>query len=345
VKLLKLGEAKYLILCSTHHIIADGWSMNVMINEVLTRYHAFENKEEDPIPPLNIHFKDYVAWHNQLLHGSQLDKYKAFWQQYFEGTLYELELPLDKKRPKQPSFNGGVIDFVLSESMTDKINILCKDNKATLFTALLTMVKLLLYRYSGQDDIIVGIPIACRDRSELEDQIGFYINTTAFRTKFNSDDTMRQLLLKTGENMQKVQKYAQYPFDILLEDIEKRGSLEGKTLFNVMIQIQDTHQSLVQIDDVSQIRETIIDNNTEISKFDLTFNFTLLDNGLTIPIGIEYNTDLFFKETIEKLRDDFLFMIDKVTTDINLSIGSQDILPLNEKADLLDDFLKPLEDF
>jgi amino acid adenylation domain-containing protein len=345
VKLIKLAEEKYLILCSTHHIIADGWSMNVLLNEVLTMYQAFTQQQPNPFPPLQIQFKDYAEWHNKRLQGKGLAKLSTFWERYLEGPLPVLELPFDKKRPDNPAFNGSIIEFVLEKQLINKIDSLTKQHKTTLFTALLTMTELLLYRYSGQDDIIVGIPIACRDRKELENQIGFYINTTAFRTKFTSNDTVETLLKRTGKNMMEVQEHSLYPFSLLMEDIERKGSLSGNNLFNVMIQIQDTHQGLVQSTDVGQIRETIMRTNNNISKFDLTFNFTLLDNGNYIPVAIEYNTDLFFKETIEKMRDDLLFLLDKVTTDTSLSINEQNILPLYEKADLLDDFLKPLDDF
>lgn len=345
VKLLKLAEEKFLILISTHHIIADGWSMNVLLNEVLTLYKAYQQKQPNPLSPLQIHFKDYVAWHNKRLQGEGLTKLSSFWAQYLEGALSLIELPFDKKRPEKPAFNGATIDFNLEENLTTKIDSLIKENKTTLFTALLTMVKLLLYRYSGQNDLIVGIPIASRDRKELENQIGFYINTTALRTKFTAEDSVKTLLQKTGKNMLEVQQHSLYPFNLLMEDLENNGNLSGNNLFNVMIQIQDTHQGLVQEAAVGQIRETIMGTNNTVSKFDLTFNFTLLDDGRTIPVWIEYNTDLFFKDTITKMKDDLLFLIDKITTDTQVSINEQSLLPLYEKADLLDDFLKPLDEF
>ena len=346
VKLLKLEESKHLIICSTHHITADGWSMNVMINEVLARYQALEKGLQDPFRPLEVHFKDYAAWQNQLIQGKHQKKYKSFWQQYFEGPLPSLELPLDKKRPEHPSFNGGVVEFDLDQSLMKRIKHQVKSGGETLFSSLLAMVKLLLYRCSGQDDIIVGIPVACRDRRELEDQIGFYINTTAIRSRFVQGETVAQYLKRTAKNMLEIHEHAIYPFDLLVEDLEKNGSLRNRNgLFNVMVQIQDTHQSIVESAQAAELRETIVGTNNDISKFDLTFNFTLLDDKQAILVSIEYNTDLFYESSIEKMKGDFLYLVEKAMNDTTITIDSQDILPLDEKKDLLNDFLKPLDEF
>lgn len=345
VNLLKIQENEFLIYCSTHHIVADGWSMNVLLNEVLTLYNAFKKNQSNPLEPLTVQFKDYVAWQNQRLQEGNLTRLKDYWERYFEGSLSLLELPYDKKRPKTPAFHGDVVDFELNNSLTASIKKLTQDHHTTLFSGLLTMVKLLLYRYSGQNDIVVGVPMAGRDRKVLENQIGFYINTTALRTRFTQNESIASLLENTGSNLAEVQQHSLYPFNLLIENLEKKGNLDNGMLFNVMIQIQDTHLGMVQGSTVEQMRNTIADTNTTISKFDLTFNFTLVDDANAILAGIEYNTDLFFRKTIEKMRDDLIFLIEQAVEDTSRSINEQELLPLKEKAVLLDDFLKPLDEF
>ncbi|MBL6449171.1 amino acid adenylation domain-containing protein [Fulvivirga sp. 29W222] len=342
VKLLKISHTKYIILCSTHHIVSDGWSMNVLLNEVFLRYSAIKDNKALTLEPLRIHYKDYAAWLNAQLTGEKLEKYRTFWKEYFEGTISPLELPVDKKRPEHPTFKGDVISFKVDEKLTQKILALGNKNDATLFTTLMSLVNVLLYRYSGQGDIVIGIPMAGRDQKELEDQIGFYINLVAFRSVFNQDQAVDDFLAETQKNIIDVQQHALYPFAMLTDDLEKSNKLKGTGLFNVMVQMQDTHQTLKNNEYTDYIRENVMETNIDISKYDLTFNFT--QSKSEIIIDVEYNTDLFFTSTIEKLRDDFIFILEKACEDSAIKISSQELLPLGENTDVLNEFLKPLDE-
>ncbi|MGB5930588.1 MAG: amino acid adenylation domain-containing protein [Cyclobacteriaceae bacterium] len=344
VMLFKMAEEDYRLYCSTHHIISDGWSMNVMLAEIWDRYTLMVNGKDVNLQPLPVQFRDYAAWHNNLLTGDRLKAYQTFWHTYFEGPLPWLSLPYDRPRLATPAFKGKVVYFTIDEVMAGKIRQKGKELNITLFNTLLGLVNLLLHRYSGQDDIITGIPIACRHTKELEKQIGFYINITVLRTRISPELSVAGLLKETHKNMLSIHEQALYPYNLLIQDLEKKGQLQSKGLFNVMVQIQDTHLSLDNAQQTSAIRDQAQRANKTVSKFDLTFNFILKSNSASIETSIEYNTDLFDDSTIDKLRDDFLFLVDKATDDITLGISDQKLMPQNESADYLDDFLKPLDE-
>ncbi len=345
VKLLKTDEATFVIMCSTHHIVSDGWSMNILLNEVLKLYYAFSNNFSNSLDPLKIHYKDFAAWQNAQLQGKRLDEYRAFWGQYFVSPLPLLQLPYDKKRPELQSFRGEIISFELGAALADEIRKISSQKDATLFMTLIALVKLLLYRYSGQKDLIIGIPLAGREHRELENQIGFYVNTMGLRSIMDAEEPFETFLERTKANLLKTYPQSMYPFDRLVEDLGLENSPGRSNLFDVMVQLQDTHLAMVQDENATFIREGTIDTNVSTSKFDLTFNFSILDSSRGIEGYIEYNTDLFYPSTIDKMKDDFLYLIEQVVLHPHLPISDQRLLPLDAQADELDDFNKPMNEF
>lgn len=341
VTVMKLAVKEYIILCSTHHIVSDGWSLNVLLNEVLAAYTAFRNGETPALPPLKIQYKDFAAWQNAQFQGGKQERYKSFWKSYFSSPLPLLELPYDKQRNATPDLKGEVISFELEGALTDKIKTFCEIENATLFMVLTAFVKVLLYRYSGQKEMIIGIPLSGRTDEALEGQIGFYISTVALRSVLNTVGTFGQFVSEIKDNFLKVMPYTVYPFDKIVEDLGLEHIPGRSSLFDVMVQIQDTHQVISAAAEAGFIREAAVSTNTGSSKFDLTFNFTVLASRNDLRVDIEYNTGLFFRSTIERMKTDFVYMVSSLMLHPDWSIANPGLLPQGEQQTELEGFINP----
>jgi acyl carrier protein len=342
ISLFKLSDSRYCILCSTHHIISDGWSMNILLNDVLKIYRARVEGAPNPLSPLTIQYKDIAHWQNRQLTADKINELRNFWLQYFSGNLPVLVLPLDKRRPSTPSFNGNTIDFTIPADLARLLQKTAKDASTTIFSALVALVNTLLYRYSGQKDIVIGIPFGGRDRKEFENQIGFYINTLALRSELNAQTKFADFLDATKANMLAIFKHASYPFDLLVEDLKIKPQPGRSPLFDVMVQVQDTHEVILQEQNASVFRESAISTKLNSSKFDLTFNFTLLENSEQMEGSIEYNTDLFGLATIETMRDNFLHMASMALTDPSLVLSRANLLAKDIRTETLNSFVQSL---
>nr|HPH99105.1 condensation domain-containing protein [Chitinophagaceae bacterium] len=192
--LYQLENNKWIFVYVMHHIIGDGWSMNILIQELLTLYHAYTNKQPNTLTPLRIQYKDYAAWQQQQLSNAETQIHKNYWLHQFTETLPILALPTDKPRPSVKTYNGGVVHKTLPAPLIKNIKALSHEQGGTLFMGLLSGVYALLYKYTHQQDIIIGSPIAGRAHADLENQIGFYVNSLALRTQFKAIENYKQLL-------------------------------------------------------------------------------------------------------------------------------------------------------
>src|SRR5690606_4676853 len=179
--LYQLAENRWVFTYVMHHICSDGWSMGIFIRELLLLYNAYVKKQAPALPPLPVQYKDYACWQQQQLSGEKLQMHSSYWHTQLEGPLPVLELPLDRSRPPVKTYNGGTIYKHIPSQLSEKLKTRCREQDATLFMGLLAAVSALLHRYSGQEDIIIGSPIAGRQHADLENQIGFYLNTLALR--------------------------------------------------------------------------------------------------------------------------------------------------------------------
>jgi hypothetical protein len=217
--LYQLGAGRWLFSYVMHHIISDGWSMEVLIKEILQLYHAYTQGLPNPLPPLRIHYKDYAAWQQEQLGSVASIAHKAWWLEQLDGELPVLELPADKPRPAVKTYNGARLVRPIASSTTAAFKALCQSSDSTLFIGLLSVVKALLYRYTGQEDIIIGSPVAGREHSDLEDQIGCYVNTLPLRTRFSGTDSYLQLLFHVRQTTLHAYRHQSYPFDALVEEL------------------------------------------------------------------------------------------------------------------------------
>ncbi|HEY0610456.1 MAG TPA: condensation domain-containing protein, partial [Chitinophaga sp.] len=334
--LYQTGANKWLFSYVMHHIISDGWSMEVLIKELLQLYHAYVQGQPNPLPPLRIHYKDYAAWQQEQLLSDNSQQHKQYWLQQFSGEIPVLELPADKPRPVVKTYHGASIHKQLNTATVTGLKTLCQSSDSTLFMGLLAAVKALLHRYTGQEDIIIGSPVAGREHSDLEDQIGFYVNTLALRTQFSGTDTYQQLLSRVKQGTLDAYEHQSYPFDALVEELNLQRDLSRSALFDVMLVLQ--HQSSTSLVEggLTGLQVKAYESLHQGSKFDLQFTF--VESGDQLQLHINYNTDIFHTTTIEQLSHHLEQLLSAMIAAPGQSIGTLSYLSASEQTLLLETF-------
>ncbi|TRX32539.1 amino acid adenylation domain-containing protein [Flavobacterium sp. ZT3R18] len=335
--LIKLKESEYVFFLSMHHIIGDGWSVELLTSEIVKTYNGLVQGKEIDLPALNIQYKDYAVWMSEELQQKKQQKSEQYWLNQFSEELPVLNLPSFKVRPLVKTYNGERIVHEFSKSFLDKLKAFSKSNDVTLFMTLLSGINALLYRYSGQDDIVVGTPIAGRDHPDLENQLGLYLNTLALRTKFKENSSFLDLITKQKENLLQAYEHQAYPFDVLLSKLNLKRDSSRSAVFDVMVVLQN-HAQLHNINE----REEFI--NLKVSQYGLKSNtsqfdmcFTFVENE-DLYLGIEYNTDIYDSFLIERMFLHFENLMSELIDNPTANIQDVDYITLTEKKQLLSDF-------
>jgi hypothetical protein len=299
VYLLQTADDTYLLLFTLHHIIADGWSVQILLNELLTFYNCFVNDEPLPFAPLFIQYRDYAIWQLKQLESEHGKKLHQYWTNQFAGELPVLELPADAPRPPETNRQGAFINALMGKDILDGLQEISRNARASLFITLVAAMKTLLCRYTGQTDITLGTPIAGRNNSDLEGQIGFYVNTLALRTRFNKQESFSSLLEKVRKHTLDAYDHQLYPFDLLVDNLSLYRDVSRSPLFDTIIQLQEGNFVQETSTELDQITVSGYDNEYVISKFDLDLNFTVSDKDLFLCIT--YNKDFYSRERIERM--------------------------------------------
>ncbi len=322
------GDESILFL-NKHHIITDGWSYSILINEISILYETFSKNKPSPLKKLPIQYADYSIWQSEQVNGELLKKQSEYWKNKLKG-LTLLELPIDKIRPKVQTFNGNSIPIILDKSISDKLNLFSNKNNVTLFMTFLTMIKILLHKYSGQDDICVGTPIANRNSSELESLIGLFVNTLALRSKIETGKTFIEFLNEIKTTTLDAYRNQDMPFEKIVDVLEPERNMAYSPIFQTFIAFQNFPESELTM---SGIHIEPFSFKSTISKFDLRFEFFETKNGIE---GIfEYNTDLFLQSTIERMINHFYILVNSLLENPQLQIKEIEILTPEEKHQLL----------
>jgi tyrocidine synthetase-3 len=336
LELLVLNAAEHLLLFNMHHIISDGWSINVLLEELGALYSACLSGAETPeniLLPLRIQYKDYAAWQNsQLEEGSTLEDVRGYWQQQLSG-ISPLELPTDFARPQLKTYQGAQLSGLLPAAATEKLEAFSTARGASLFMTLTSLINVLLHRYTGQEDIVIGSPTAGRRHADLHGQIGFYINTLALRTRLRGDMPFDELLAQQKQTILEAFEHEHYPFDRLVEELDLPRDMSRSVVFDVMVVLQNNETTALQLEGLKIIPEP---SPTEYAKYDLTFNFAQTPAGLAIDI--EYNTDLYREDSIARLMSQFTELADSVLSSPSAVVGRLNILPASERSLLLHTF-------
>src|ERR1041385_8710361 len=310
VQLLRLAEEDHVVLFTMHHIISDGWSFGVLVKEVAALYEAYAKGEASPLPELQIQYADYAAWQKEWLQGDVLEDQLSYWRRQLGGELSVLELPADRPRPAVQSYRGSWKSMSISEELTRQLKALSQREGCTLFMTLLAAFQLLLCRYSGQEDIVVGTPIANRTRAEIEPLIGFFINTLALRTDLSGNPIFSQLLKRVRELTLGGFAHQEIPFEKLVEELQPDRDVSRSPIFQVMFVLQNAPSAALQLRGL-KLSPLGAENNT--SKFDLSVSAT--ERSGSLHLVCEYSTDLFEPQSIARLLRHYERVLEEVTTD------------------------------
>jgi amino acid adenylation domain-containing protein len=325
LKLVRYGRQEHRLLLTLHHIISDGWSVSLLTRELATLYEAYREGGESPLEDLPIQYADYAIWQRQAQREKVLEKQLAYWRQQLADAPTVLELPADKPRPEVQTQSGASVLFALSEEVRAGLKTLNREESVTLFMTLLAAFNVLLSRYSGQRDIIVGTPVANRNRAEVEDLIGFFSNTLALRTKLDAEMSFRQLLKQVREVCLGAYAHQDVPFERLVEELTAGRDLSRSPLFQVMFSLESTAGRGSELPGL-KITPTVLDNET--SKFDLSLG--LFETERELVGAFEYSADLFEAETVERMAGHLRTLLEAVVANPDLRLSELPLLTRDE---------------
>ncbi|QRN95172.1 non-ribosomal peptide synthase/polyketide synthase [Archangium violaceum] len=296
-RLLRLGEREHVLLLVLHHIVSDGWSLGVLVREVGRLYGALTEGREPVLPALPVQYADYAVWQREWLRGPVLESQLEYWRQRLAGAPPVLELPTDRPRPPEQSFRGASLPVRLSRELSERVRALAQAEGSTPFMVLLAALQVVLYRYSGQEDLCVGSPVSGRNRTELEGLVGLFINTLVLRTRVAPGLRLRELLARVREATLEAYAHQDVPFERLVDELKLPRRLGHSPLFQVMLAFQQ--QELLPEQTLPGLRAHLLPVDAGTSRFDLSLSLT--DSAEGFQGSLEYSTDLFERDTVERL--------------------------------------------
>lgn len=327
--LVQLAEEEYHFWFLMHHIVSDGWSIGVFLRELSVAYEAFAAGHRPELPKLSIQYADFAVWQRAWLQGETLDRQMKYWEERLGSNVPTLELPTDRPRPPVQSYRGASLTHLIDLGLTERLKALARRESVTPYMFLLAVFKTLLSRYTRQNDIVVGTPVANRNRTELEPLIGFFVNTLVLRTELSGDLTFRELLGRVRDVTLGAFAHQDVPFEKLVEELQPERDTSRTPLFQVMFSLQNAPLPPLKMGD---IEISLLDDETEVSPFDLSFDVTERDDGLLCTL--EYNTDLFHGATVKRMVQHFAVLLDAAVTDPSASLSDLPLLTDEEKHQL-----------
>ncbi len=341
-KLLKLEE-EYLFLLTMHHIITDGWSMNVIVKELFALYEAYLNNGKSPLGELRIQYKDYAAWQNEQLKNKETDVHRKYWLSQFENGIPVLNLPTDEKRPDLITFNGNTKGYQIDINLREKLKTFTFSTNSTDFSVLFSAFQILLFKYTGADEFIVGLPVAGRENTELEYQIGCYINILPIKVRINNSQSFISLLNQIQKTILDAHKHQIYPFDLLVSDLNVARTKNRSPLFDVVVGMQPSISNFILLGSSLGLQIEVFDKTSRSSKYDLSINFE--NTNSAIDFQIEYNTNLFSEDTINAIAGHYLQLLNSIFLNPSQRVQDMDLLSEEEERLILHDFNKTDVDY
>jgi len=328
--LIRTGAQEHVFVLTMHHIVSDGWSMGVLIKELIELYNAYSSGKPSPLPELPVQYPDFALWQRQSLQGDVLEKQVNYWKQHLGGPLPILELPTDRTPSGLRSAHGAQQVFKLSPALTAGLKELSQREGATLFMTLLAVFKTLLHRYSGQDDLLIGTPIAGRTRREIEGIIGFFVNTLVLRTDVSGQPTFRELLSRVRQVSLDAYANQDVPFEKLVEELQPERDQSQSPLFRAMFALMNAPMGDLEL---AGVRVQTLEAESDTAKFDLSM--LVIEEADGLACGIEYRTDLFEAATIERMAGHFEQLLRSVVEDADRPINDLELLSEAERHLLL----------
>ncbi|RKI65092.1 amino acid adenylation domain-containing protein, partial [Corallococcus sp. AB049A] len=329
-RLLRLDAREHLLLLCMHHIVSDGWSLGVLVREVAAGYEAFASGRTPVLPALPVQPADFAVWQRSWLQGDVLAREVSWWKQHLAGAPQVLELPTDKARPPLQSTKGALLPVHLPSVTVDRLVALGRSEGATPYMALLAVWQVLLSRYSRQEELLVGSPIAGRDHAELEGLVGFFVNTLVLRGRVRPTDSFRALLSQVRATALAAFEHQDLPFEKLVEELQVGRDLSRNPLVQTVFALQNAPTGELKAPGLT-LRPVPVDNAT--ARFDLGLLLHEAPDGLRGVI--EYSTDLFERSTVERLSGHLRTLLDAVTADPDLPLARVDWLTTEERQQVL----------
>jgi len=309
--LVKLDAQEHVFLVVMHHIVSDGWSLVLFFQELSAIYQAFSRGEPSPLPDVAIQYADYAAWQREWLQGDVLQNQLYYWKTQLGDELPVLELPVDRPRPAVQTHPGDRVTLALPADLTQAVMALSQREGATLFMTLLAAFKVLLHRYTGQEDIIVGSPIANRPVADTEKLIGFFLNNLALRTDLSGDPNFLELLSRVRKTALDAYANQDVPFEKLIEALKPERDMSRSSIFQVYFNLFSfSDQIEMPGGGAISFVDAWLESEENLSKFDLTLYAGVGDNE--IKLGLVYNTDLFTRERITEMLEQFKHLLDQI---------------------------------
>ena len=326
--LLRLAAEEHILLLTMHHIISDGWSLGVLVREVGALYRAFSEGSASPLPALPVQYLDYAVWQREQLTSEFLAEQLSYWREQLSGAPAVLGLPTDHVRPAVKSYRGARERLELSAELTAALKVLSREQGATLFMVLLAAFKVLLWRYSGQADVVVGTPIANRQQSEIVGLIGFFVNTLVLRTSIEGNESFKNLLKRVREVCLGAYQHQDMPFEMVVEEMAVDRAMGQTPLFQVIFAMQA--EAVVEMKGL-QVSALEVESGT--AKFDLTM-IVSEDEG-RLRGYVDYDTDLFEAGSIKRLVGHYERLLQELVRDGEQAVGAVPLLGAEERQQLL----------
>ncbi len=322
--LLRLAAGEHVLLLSLHHVVGDGWSMGVLFRELSALYAAFAEGLPSPLPAPALQYADFAAWQRGWLAGDVLERQLAFWRGRLEGAPPALELPADRPRPAVWSTDGAIHPFAVPAGTLAALQALSRREGATLFMTLLAAWQLLLAKYSGEDDVVVGTPIAGRTHRATEEMVGFFVNTLALRSDLSGDPGFRGLLQRVKRGALDAYAHQDLPFEKLVEELHPERSLNRNPVFQVFFALQNAPSSGLELPGVAVSQ---LESGAFAAKFDLSLGMYEHQGGLSAGLG--YAAALFDAATVERMAGHFGVLLERIAADPDARLSA---LPLLDAA-------------
>jgi fengycin family lipopeptide synthetase B len=331
--LLRLKEDDHVLMIVSHHIASDAWSSGILVKELSILYEAFLAGKPSPLPELSLQYADFAYWQRRWLQGEVLDKQLGYWKKQLGGEIPNLELPTDRPRGVRRSFHGATLPFRLPQDLRSKLYQLSRHEGATLFMTLLAAFQALLYRYTGQEEVLVGTVIANRNRVEVEGLIGFFVNTLVMKGDLRGNPTFRELLRRVRTSAIDAYDHQDLPFEKLVEELQPQRNLNQNPLFQVAFSLQNAPRQELTL---PHLNVQLLRIGAGRAKFDLTLTLHEMKDGL--EGSFEYSTDLFDAARIERMMGHYQELLSEVTAHPEKPVPQLSFLTTAERRYLLSDY-------
>ncbi|TRX31760.1 amino acid adenylation domain-containing protein [Flavobacterium sp. ZT3R18] len=334
--ILQLSDDEYVFYYNIHHIISDGWSMDVLAKDVFAFYEQYSEGKQNELTTLKIQYRDYAAWQQNQLQQEQNNSHKDYWLKSLAGELPTLDLPYQKARPPIKTYAGNNLKTYISPDLTNRLRKYGQNQGGSLFIGLLAVWNVLFHKYTAGKDVIIGTPVAGRDHADLNDQIGFYINMLPLRNTIDVEESFESFYNTVKEKTIQSYEHQMYPFDSLVDDLDIRNDTSKSAIFDVMLVLQNIRDAVESTNLNPGAFTTIEDKGYKVAKFDMDIAFQ--EQGDYLSFNITYNTDIYAQESVCRIIKHYKQLLEIILENPDKKIKDIAYIPKAEIEELIFDF-------